>query len=118
MSDDQSPTPKAFLSDRTYAFLKYFTTILLPATGALYYGIAELWGFTSTTRGVNGTINLVILFLGLVLRISTSKYNETVRYDGTIAVRETETKRVLDFNFQNPEEIADKKEITLRVNKG
>jgi hypothetical protein len=78
------------LNDRVYQFLKYFITIALPAVGALYYAISEVWGF-DRTYPVNATINAVVTFLGVLIGVSTRQYNKTKAakadepYDGDLA---------------------------------
>lgn len=77
-------------TDRVYKFIKYFITIFLPAVGALYYGIAEVWGFDKTYP-VNATINTIIAFLGVLIGVSTRQFNKNKAaeadepYDGDLA---------------------------------
>ena len=63
------------MSNKTYDVLKYIAQIVLPAIGALYFGLAKIWGFPYATEVV-GTISVVDAFLGAVLKISTDQYNE------------------------------------------
>jgi hypothetical protein len=64
------------LSNKWYDFLKWFITIFLPAVGALYFALSEVWGFSNAVS-VNGTINAIILFTGLLLAKSTKAFNKT-----------------------------------------
>lgn len=64
------------LSNKWYDFLKWFITIFLPAVGALYFTLSEVWGFSNAVP-VNGTINAIILFAGLLLAKSTKAFNKT-----------------------------------------
>lgn len=82
------------LNDRVYNFLKWFTTIVLPAFGAFYWGLADTWGLPNADQVV-GTITLVVTFLGVLLGLSTRAYNNTQAspgvppsesYDGEIMV--------------------------------
>ena len=62
------------MSNKTYDVLKYIAQIILPALGALYFGLAKIWGFPYATEIV-GTISVVDAFLGAILKISTDQYN-------------------------------------------
>ena len=63
------------MSNKTYDILKWIAQILLPALGALYFGLAKIWGFPYGTEIV-GTISLLDAFLGALLGISSDKYYE------------------------------------------
>lgn len=62
------------MSNRVYDILKFVAQILLPACGALYFALAEIWGFPFA-KEVVGTVSAIDAFLGAVLQISTAKYN-------------------------------------------
>ena len=64
------------MSNKMYDVLKWIAMILLPAVGALYFGLADIWGFPYAEQVV-GTITVVDTFLGVILGISTSQYNKT-----------------------------------------
>lgn len=66
------------MSNKTYDILKYVVMLVLPAIATLYSSLAELWGFPYTEQIV-GTISAVILFLGVVLKISTDNYNKKLQ---------------------------------------
>lgn len=61
--------------NKTYDILKYIAMIVLPAVGTLYFALSSIWGFPYGTETV-GTITAIDAFLGALLGISTSKYNE------------------------------------------
>lgn len=63
------------MKDSTYDTLKWIAQILLPALGTLYFAIASIWGLPFAEQIV-GTITAVDTFLGVLLGISSSKYNE------------------------------------------
>lgn len=63
------------MSNKVYDILKWIAQILLPALGALYFGIAKIWGLPYSEEIV-GTITAIDLFLGAVLGISTIQYNK------------------------------------------
>ena len=62
------------MSNAVYDVLKYIALIVLPALGALYFGLAKIWGFPYATEIV-GTISCIDAFLGAILKISTDQYN-------------------------------------------
>ena len=62
------------LSNKTYDLLKWVAQIALPALGALYFGLAQIWGLPYGEEIV-GTITVVDAFLGALLKISTEQYN-------------------------------------------
>jgi hypothetical protein len=107
------------LNNKAYNFLKYFTTIFLPATGALYYGLTEVWGFDRTLP-VNATINTVVAFLGVTLGLSTRKYNKVTggedSFDGDLVVSEVDGEKYLALGVNGSvEQMQAKTEVRLRV---
>lgn len=66
---------KTILSDKAYDILKWVALVLLPAFGALYFGLAGIWGFPYGEQIV-GTITVLDTFLGVILGISTVQYNK------------------------------------------
>lgn len=62
------------LSNKAYDVLKWVAQILLPALGALYFGLAGIWGLPYAEQIV-GTITVIDTFLGVILGISANKYN-------------------------------------------
>jgi len=71
------------MSNKVYDVLKYIALIILPALGALYFGLAKIWGFPYATEIV-GTISVVDTFLGAILKISTDNYNSANELDPPI----------------------------------
>lgn len=65
------------MSNKTYDTLKWIAQILLPAVGALYFALADLWGLPAS-KEVVGTITAVDAFLGCILGISSSSYNKQI----------------------------------------
>lgn len=63
------------ISNKTYDTLKRIAMYLLPALGTLYSALAGIWGFPCGEQVV-GTITAIDTFLGVILGISTSKYNK------------------------------------------
>jgi hypothetical protein len=63
------------MTNKTYDIMKEIALVWLPALGALYFGLAGIWGLPFGEEVV-GTITAVDAFLGAVLHISNKKYNE------------------------------------------
>lgn len=63
------------LSNKTYDILKYLTIIVLPAIGALYSGLSQIWQLPYAAE-VPATITVICTFLGAILCISTAQYNK------------------------------------------
>lgn len=61
------------MSNKTYDILKNLAQTILPALGTLYYAIAEIWGFSFGEQVVS-TILAIDTFLGVVLKVSSTKY--------------------------------------------
>lgn len=59
--------------NKTYDLLKWIAMIALPALGALYFGLAKIWGFPFGEEVV-GSITIIDTFLGKLLGISTKNY--------------------------------------------
>ena len=66
---------KTILTNKTYDVLKWVALVLLPAMGALYFGLAGIWNFPYGEQVV-GTITVIDTFLGAILGISTVQYNK------------------------------------------
>lgn len=65
------------MSNKTYDILKYIALIVLPAVGAAYFGLAQIWGLPFGEEIV-GTITVIDTLLGALLKISTDEYNKEV----------------------------------------
>lgn len=114
-----SQTKTVMLSNRAYDITKRTVTIGLPAIGTLYFAISSIWGLPYADEVV-GTIAAITTFLGVVLGISSSAYNDSeMKYDGTIEVNEDEEgRRVASLilkNVENPEDVVNQKEVTFKV---
>lgn len=114
MNDEPTTTP--ILTSRLYDALKYIAQILLPALGALYFGLAQIWGFPKAEE-VIGTIAVVDTFLGVLLRISSNSYNKSdAKFDGSIDIEEQDDKKVFSLNLKSdPEELPKKSEVLFKV---
>jgi len=63
------------MSNKVYDVLKYIAQIALPAIGALYFALSQIWGLPYGEEVV-GTITAIDCFLGALLGISTMIYNK------------------------------------------
>lgn len=64
------------LNNKSYDVLKWIALIALPATSALYISLAALWHLPHPTE-VAGTIAAIDTFLGVLLGVSSNKYQGT-----------------------------------------
>lgn len=61
------------MSNAVYDVLKEIALVWLPAIGALYVGLAKIWGFPFPAE-IAGTVALIDTFMGAVLHISSKQY--------------------------------------------
>lgn len=112
-------TPKKdyLLSNELYNHLKFVAQIVLPALGALYFTLAEIWGLPAAEEVV-GTIVVLDVFVGGILQISSHSYAKSeVKYDGTIDVIYLDDKKTFTLNIdKEPEAIEAADEIRFKVN--
>jgi len=74
MADHSSNTGRLALNNTAYDVAKEAATLWLPALATFYAALAVLWGFPEPEKVV-GTIVALNAFLGVVLKVSTSSYN-------------------------------------------
>lgn len=73
------------LNSKTYDALKFVALILLPGVATLMVGLGGLYGWDFTEEVV-GTITLVDTFLGSMLKLSSSRFNNDVtNFDGFLS---------------------------------
>ena len=63
------------MSNKAYDILKWSAMYLLSALGTLYFALASIWGLPYGEQIV-GTITAIDTFLGVILGISSVKYNK------------------------------------------
>lgn len=68
------------ISNKTYDILKWIAQVFLPALGTLYGVLVPLWGLPYGDQIV-GTILGVDTFLGVLLGLSSKKYNSANNSD-------------------------------------
>ena len=65
------------LSNKAYDALKWIAQVALPALGTLYAALSGIWGFLPFGEEIVGSIIAIDAFLGVLLGVSTAKYNKT-----------------------------------------
>lgn len=106
-------TKDSFLSDRAYNYIKRIVQVILPALGTLYVTLAQIWGLPAP-EAVAGTILALATFLGVMLGISSARYQP---YAGDLVIDENEGENPymwLDLN-ELPEDFTNKDEVLMRV---
>lgn len=63
------------MTNKAYDVMKFIAQILLPAIGALYFGLANIWALPYAEEIV-GTITVIDTFLGAILGISSAAYKK------------------------------------------
>ena len=88
-----TPTTDAkqpILGNTAYDTAKDATTIWLPALATLYAALAAIWHLPFSVEVV-GTIGAIVVFLGVVLKISSNRFsNLPVSYNGELRVNMTD----------------------------
>ena len=100
------------LNNKTYGVLKWIALYLLPALGTLYFALSGIWNLPYGEQVV-GTITAIDTFLGVLLGISSAKYNG----EGTLVVNTDDAEKVVySLNLNVPlEELANMNTITFKV---
>lgn len=63
------------MSNRLYDVLKWIAQVVLPALATFYFALAGIWGLPYGEQIV-GTITAVDTCMGILLGISSAKYNK------------------------------------------
>ena len=105
------------MSNELYDFLKRLVQVILPAIGALYFGLASIWNLPAAEQVV-GTLAVLATFLGVTLGISTSRYEASERpYDGNMVYSTNEMGKKL-FTLEldiDPADIESKDRLVFRT---
>ena len=107
------------LNDKVYDLGKSTSQIYIPALGALYFGLSQIWGFPNGEEVV-GTLALLGVFLGTVLGISRLDYTKSVNENAGVVVPngvdpDTGTTNLQLVLFDTPEGILNKDKLVFRV---
>lgn len=100
------------LNNKVYGVLKWIALYLLPALGTLYFALSGIWGLPYGEEIV-GTITAIDTFIGVLIGISTLKYNG----EGTLVVNTSDPEKdIYNLNLNVPvEDLATMKKITFKV---
>lgn len=102
-------------SGKVYDILKMIAQVWLPAAGTLYLGLSEIWHLPKAHEIV-GSVVAIDTFLGVVLKISSTNYNNSdAKYDGKIVVEPHEDGVTLNFKGLAEALDAGKEEVNLKV---
>lgn len=113
----EDPTRSPWFSNKVYDVLKFLAQIVLPAIGAAYFGLSQIWGLPAGEEVV-GTITIIDVFLGTLLGLSQSSYEgSNAKYDGAIVVDTSDPERdSYLLEMDGPlEDISKNTSITLKV---
>lgn len=110
------------MNNKVYDASKFVAQIALPAVGGLYFAVAQIWHLPKAEEIV-GTITAVDAFLGILLGISSSNYNQAqsaqadATSDGDLMVATVDGQHALSLGvYQNTlDAIHTKDSVTLKV---
>lgn len=117
MAESSAQVPKKpLLGDRSYRTLKQTATLILPAAGALYFTLAQIWHLPKAEEIV-GSVAAVNTFVGVLLGVSTRSYNRSdSKYAGAIKVEDNGEKKMFSLELnEDPETLELRDEVTFRV---
>jgi hypothetical protein len=77
------------MTNTVYNSLKWIALVFLPAAGALYFGLGQLWAFPKIEEVV-GSVTVVETFLGLLLRKSAVDFGTAKTVGDAIVVQNSE----------------------------
>ena len=108
-------------NSKTYDFLKWLVQIGLPAIGAFYFTLSQIWG-APYGEEVLGTVSALALFIGACIKISATAYEKNPPesiFDGQLTLETSEgdpSKQVYSIELSDYlENLAVKDKIVLRV---
>lgn len=104
-------------SSKVYDALKYIAQVALPALGAAYLGLSQIWGFPNGEEVV-GSIVVLDTLLGVLLHLSSTEYEKVAKYDGAVQIIDGKTKKTYSLELHDDiEDLDGKKEVVLKVKK-
>jgi hypothetical protein len=106
-------------SSKFYDGLKQTVQVWLPAIGALYFGLGNLWGFPEV-ENVVGSVTVLETVLGGVVVAMASRYKKSgAAYGGDLNIYEDEDAMKLELDVsKNPEVLSKQNEVLFKVNRG
>lgn len=116
-SKNRGPIMQVMLTGVVYDRMKFVAQILLPALGALYFALAQIWHLPKAEE-VGGTILAIDTFLGVLLGLSSKTYNATeAKYDGELVLIPSDEGTEMRLSRVDISALETKKEITLKINR-
>lgn len=117
MSEHAEKTGSFTVTNASYDFLKKLVEIILPGLGTLYFGLSAFWPLPYV-ESIVGSIAVLCVFLGLVLRTSSKNYTPEVPNEmGHFVINTTDVDRA-PYRLELNEDLADlekKDTISFRV---
>lgn len=77
------------MTNKVFDIIRFLCEVLVPAIGALYFGLSKIWGFPYGHEVV-GTCSVVAVFLGAIIGINRASYNEEFPEQTAFNEEETE----------------------------
>jgi hypothetical protein len=101
-------------NNKVYDKLKFLAQVLLPALGAAYFSLAGIWGLPAADEIV-GTIVVIDTFLGVILQLSSTVYNQNIEQGGELHVNEGQLLFQLDEDKTDIAKLGEKSEVRFKV---
>ena len=115
MTTPQNPSAVAPANDKLYERLKLSATILLPAIGALYFALAQIWHFPVAAE-INGTIAVINTFVGTAVMWLKSVYKASgAAYNGVLTWEDTEDGAILRMSGVDNQTLMTQDAITFKI---
>lgn len=118
MADHSAAKTSSFtVANSTYDFLKKLVELILPGLGTMYFGLSAFWPLPYVDSIV-GSIAVLCVFFGLVLRASSKNYTPEVPNEmGSFVINTTDIDRA-PYRLELDADLADletKDTISFRV---
>jgi hypothetical protein len=103
------------MSNKAYDVFKFIQQIVLPALATLYFTLAKFWNLPYSEQIV-GTIAAINVFLGTILKISsTNYYNSGKNIDGTMSIDPNTEFVSFDFMSGDIKKLSEKDTVQLKI---
>lgn len=86
------------LGNTAYNSIKWIALVFLPALGALYFGLGQLWDLPEVEKVV-GSVTVVETFLGLLLRKAAGNYGSVNTIGDAIVKQDPVTGEAVGLSF-------------------
>jgi hypothetical protein len=112
----QKVNNKTVLTGGSYDLGRNLVALYIPATSSLYFGLGAIWDLPYVQQ-ICGTLALLATFFGVVLHVSSNKYDASgAAYDGNAVV--TKSDEGLSYSLEldgDPADLANKNKVTFKV---